>query len=369
MSTLKATNLQHKDSSNPNVVLYADGSTSIRNLQNLAPSLIQNGAMTVHQRGTSQTNVGSAFGYFVQDRWCIAANGGPARFTMSSEADAPAGFSKSLKMTTTTAGAIGTNQYVKVYQPIEALNCQLLNFGSANARTISLSFWVKSSVTGTYNLNAYHQDANRRYSTTYTIDVANTWEYKSLVIPGDTGGSINDDNGYGLSVDFVLAAGSGFTSNDQNDKWIDDTGNARHFGQGVDLGATNGQTWQVTGVQLTATDAPIEFQHEDYGTTLAKCQRYFERTNLTGHVMVKTGLNNEFRGTYFYKTAKRAGAIVTRVSNDGGSLKCQPGGVAVSNLTFQWPGTNQVAILVDGNTNWNSQSFEDTVLINIGADL
>ena len=273
MSTLKATNLQHKDSSNPNIVLYSDGSTSIRNLQNLARNLVINGEMTVSQRTTSTTNVTTG-AYRACDRFQFAV-GALGTWTVEQDADAPAGFGYSMKMTCTTADASpAAGDTAWLLQSMEAQNLQGLAVGTNSAKPLNLSFWVKSNKTGNASVGLLQGDAsNRMFSATYEIEAADTWEHKTISITADTGGTINNDNGDGLRIDWWLNSGSTYTGG-STQSWgalVSNNRNPSNLGVG---GAAN-DYFAITGVQLTATDAPIEFQHEDYGTTLAKCQRYY----------------------------------------------------------------------------------------------
>ena len=272
MSTLKATNLQHKDSSNPNVVLYADGTTSIRSLQNFASNLVINGAMTVSQRTTSTTSV-TAGAYRACDRFQFAV-GALGTWTVEQDDDAPAGFGYSMRMTCTTADASpAAGDTAFLLQSIEAQNLQGLAVGTNSAKPLNLSFWVKSNKTGNASVGLLQGDAsNRMFSATYEIKAADTWEHKTIAITADTGGTINNDNGDGLRIDWWLNGGSDYTGGSAQ-SWgalVAANRNPSNLGVG---GAAN-DYFAITGVQLTATNGAIEFQHEDISTTLAKCQRY-----------------------------------------------------------------------------------------------
>jgi len=243
-------------------------------------NLIINGAMQVTQRGTSTTSANSA-GYFEgADRMRRSENNlGSATFTREQSTDAPEGFSYSLKETTTTVSD-GTTD--RAYRPlnirIEGQNLQHLAWGTSAAKSITFSFWVKSSVTGTYSIAVLSYDSSNYISitTTYTISSANTWEYKTVTIPGNTNANIRNTNEKGLDIMWCAGTGSNFTSTDST-SWGDYGSGGWHYGQTADVCGTLNATWQVTGVQLEVGSQATDFEHRSYGEELALCQRYFQR--------------------------------------------------------------------------------------------
>lgn len=248
-------------------------------------NLLINGAMQVSQRGDS-TGV-STQGYHGPDRFDLGVNGRDQWVvTISTTSDAPDGYSNSFKLQTTTAEtSITDTEYVMVRQVIEAQNLQHLNYGTSSAKQLTASFWVKSSVAATFGVFMYQYDGNRTIGSTYTINSANTWEYKTVTFAGDTGGTINDDNGSGQYLAFTLAAGSDLTTTD-NTSWGSYSAGKFGFGHSTAANAvmtTLNATWQVTGVQLEVGSQSTPFEHEPYETTLRKCQRYFYKvTGLPG---------------------------------------------------------------------------------------
>ena len=243
-------------------------------------NLIINGAMQVAQRGTSITGI-SGNGYKALDRMRHSETGiSTAIFTQEQVSDAPDGFSNSLKLTTTTAeGGIPANGRLSVIDyRIEAQDLQHLKYGTSDAKKITLSFWVKSSLTGLTTVGIYAPDGDRSIGRSYTINSANTWEYKTLTFDGDTGGTINNDNGVGLEILFQVAAGSDYTSTPLQTSW----GASSNFndelngGNTLNLVDTLNATFQITGIQLEVGSAATEFEHRSYGEELALCQRYFE---------------------------------------------------------------------------------------------
>jgi hypothetical protein len=235
-------------------------------------NLIINGAMQVAQRGTSST---SGTGYNTVDRVNIViGNTDELSLTQAQVSDAPDGFANSYKLTTSTAEtALAADERVAVDFVLEAQNLQQLKYGTASAESVTLSFWVKSSVTGNYAFWLYQDDATRGYATTYTVNSANTWEQKIITVPGDTSGVINDDNGRGMTLRFHVAAGSSYVGGTQN-SWLAYASNTEAAGQVADIATTLNATWQVTGVQLELGSTATPFEHRSYGDELARCQRY-----------------------------------------------------------------------------------------------
>jgi hypothetical protein len=239
-------------------------------------NVIINGAMQVAQRGTSVSS--SAGGYLTADRWSTTISN-LGTWTQSVENDAPtgSGFRKSLKMLCTTADASPAAADVLVVREVlEGQNIQQFLKGTASAKQFSLSFWVKSNVTGTYIAALYDGNNARSVSASYTISASATWEKKTITFPADTTGAFNNDNAASLYVDFALGAGTDYTSGTLNTVWAAHNATKFYSGQ-LNLAAATSNYWQVTGVQLEAGAVATPFEFENYGTTLAKCQRYYCR--------------------------------------------------------------------------------------------
>ena len=242
-------------------------------------NLIINGAMQVAQRGTSVTGV-SGGGYETVDRFRTAYNGTPdeLRVTHAQVTDAPDGFSNSFKLTVTTPETtLAADERVRFHQRIEGFNLQQLAFGTSSALPITLSFYVKSSIAGTYGVDLKNNSAARQAAQSYTISSANTWEKKTLTFAGDTAGAFNNDNSNALNVSWALAAGTDYTSGTLATAFEAAT-NANTAPSGhVNLIGTDNATWQLAGVQLEIGEVATPFEHESYAETLRKCQRYFYR--------------------------------------------------------------------------------------------
>jgi hypothetical protein len=262
---------------------------------------IINGAMVVSQyNGTSSVSIDNTKNQYYIDRWAIQNNTGSAVFSYQQVTTAPTGFNNSLKITVTTAdGSLSSTAKSQIYQPIEGFNFADLGWGTASAKTITISFWVQSSVIGTFGGALNNESQNRSYPFTYAINVANTWEYKTVTIAGDTTGTwTGATNAIGVYVSFSLGAGTtrSGTAGAWNSNWNTSATGA------TNLLATNGATFYITGVQLEVGSTATSFDYRPYGTELALCQRYYYR-------LKATALNKVFNcGGQCYATT---GAIVS----------------------------------------------------------
>jgi hypothetical protein len=237
---------------------------------------IINGDMRIDQRNAGAA-VTTYFDYPV-DRFQVARGAGTENATFSAQrsTDAPSGgsFTNSLQFTVTAAEtSIAADERVDIRQRIEGFNFADLGFGVAGASPVTLSFWVRSSLTGTFGGALQNAASNRSYPYTYTISAANTWEYKTVAITGDTTGTWVKDNGNGLTVFWSLGAGTNRVGT--AGAW-NSNNNTGATGQ-VQLISTNGATWQVTGVQLEAGSVATPFERRDYGRELMMCQRYLKK--------------------------------------------------------------------------------------------
>ena len=183
----------------------------------------------------------------------------------------PAGFKNSILFTVGTGASPGAADECRFFQAIEGFNVADLGFGTANAQSVTISFRVRSSITGTYALNLRNDAGNRSYVATYTIDAANTWETKTVTIAGDTSGTWATDNSTGIMLRFDL--GSGSNANTTAGAW--QAGNFGRTSACVNWIATSGATFYITGVQLEAGTVASPFERRDYGRELAMCQRYY----------------------------------------------------------------------------------------------
>ena len=238
-------------------------------------NLVINGGMDIAQRGTSATGKTSA-GYYSADRWRLDISSA-GTWTQIQSTDVPTGqgFSNSIKLDCTTAdGSLGASDRVFIGQRIEDQDCVRTSKGTSSAKSLTASFWVKSNKTGTYILELYDSHNGRQIEKSYTIDSANTWEYKTITFAGDTTGAFANDNGIGFMLQFWLAAGSNYTSGTLSTSWAAGSAANRAVGQ-LNLADSTDNEWLLTGVQLEIGEKATEFEHEPYETTLKKCQRYY----------------------------------------------------------------------------------------------
>ena len=238
-------------------------------------NLILNGGMQVAQRGTSDASKTTA-GYHVMDRWKSDINN-VGTWTISQEADAPNGFATSLKYLCTSATSSPTSMYIN--QRIEGQNLQQTAKGTSDALPLTLSFWVKSNVTGVYTAEIYDADNIRHCGKAYTINQSGVWEYKTVTFPPDVIGSFDNDNNLSLYCAFWLAASeSTFGSGTFTGTWST-TNQVRKAENQVNLASATNNYWQITGVQLELGKVATPFEHRSYGEELALCQRYYTQTN------------------------------------------------------------------------------------------
>lgn len=320
------------------------------------PNLIINGAMTIDQRnsGSSVTPSNS----YTLDRFSTNTSQA-SKFTVQQDTTAPVNFVNSLKVTSSSAYTVGSGDVFTVYQNIEGQNISHLNWGSANAQTVTLSFKVRSSLTGTFGGAIVNSAQNRSYPFTYTISTANTWTDIAITVAGDTSGTWLTTNGIGIRVRFGLGAGSTYSGT--AGAWA----GANYFSAtgAVDVVATSGATWYITGVQLEVGETATPFEHEDFGTTLRKCQRYFQafktgrvNTSLvsiassTSQAIINMPLQVEPRALASYDGALASGTFT------------KTGTVAVN--AFPSNGDN-----VTGIPFWVCNSTEITVGLNTSATL
>jgi hypothetical protein len=239
---------------------------------------IINGAMVIDQRNAG-ASVSVTSSQYCLDRWNAAIlGGGTGRYSVQRSTTVPssATFINSQIVTVTTADASPSAIYgYSVYQPIEGFNISDLGWGTANAQTVTLSFWVRSSVTGTYGVTLGNDAGTAQYCATYTISSANTFEYKTITVAGPTSGTFNTGNTSGVVVGFGLGGGSSRTAS-SNNAWISPAGGylLSQASGGINLMATNGATFYITGVQLEKGSTATSFDYRPYGTELALCQRY-----------------------------------------------------------------------------------------------
>jgi hypothetical protein len=341
---------------------------------------IINPEMDIDQRNAGASVTPTAFVYTL-DRWyadCTAAS----KYSVQRNAGSvtpPAGFTNYLGVTSLAATTLGASDFYTIGQVIEGFNTADLAWGTASAATVTLSFWVRSSLTGTFGGVLNNSGGSRAYPFTYTITAANTWELETVTIAGDTSGTWLTNNGAGIEVKFSLGVGSTFAGT--AGAW---TGSNRFGVTGqVNVVATNGATWQITGVQLERGSNATSFEFRDYGRELILCMRYYERRTVgstANERLTTTGLSNGTTQAQFpvqHLVQKRASPAVNvgNLSNtsayDGGgagtptSWSLDNTGIFVTNI--QVSGLSGTASGRAIHWTWNNAS--PTPFIEISSEL
>jgi hypothetical protein len=296
-----------------NTVSYATLNTDLQSggyASNFKNRLI-NGAMVISQRGTSFSSSSVTNGDYQLDRWYAWCNNGSANATVVQSSTAPAGFINSFLFTNVTAVTVGSADRAQLTQAIEGLNITDLGWGTANAQPVTLSFWVRCSLTGQFGGSVQNNATNRSYPFIYTISAANTYEYKTITIPGDTTGTWLTTNAIGIQLNFDLGCGS--TLKGTAGTWA--ATNYRGATGDVNLTANAGATFYITGVQLEKGSTATSFDYRPYGTELQLAQRYYIAETLTGnHTFWIPSSTDSYRYfTYGYKATMRASPTVTGI--------------------------------------------------------
>ena len=294
MSTVKTNAIL--DASGGNTATINSMTPTADSLQGFRNRLI-NGEMVIDQRnnGASISPTSAAYGFAV-DRWPSYNSTAGSKFSIQRSTDAPSTFSNSTLVTSSSAYTVAAGDQFYFAQFIEGFNTADLAFGTASAKTVTLSFWVKSSLTGNFGGSLMNSAYNRSYPFTYTINSANTWEQKSVTIAGDTTGTwIGSTNGLGLRVHFGLGIGSTYSGT--AGAWV---AAERYAPTGaVSVVGTNGATWYITGAQLEVGSVATPFERIDYGRELIMCQRYFElvymnEVTIVGQCLSTSAVNAPF---------------------------------------------------------------------------
>ena len=288
ISTAQDTTLAGKLTTASTGIQFSDASTQTAAASPyVLKNRIINGDMRIDQRNAgASVSVGNGSVTFITDRWNVYEDTSGS-MTSQQSSTAPAGFINSLLLTVTSAGTATASQLCRLQQRVEGLNVSDLAWGSASAKTITISFWVRSSLTGTYCVNIRNSAVDRSYVATYTISAANTWEQKSVTIAGDTSGTWLTTNGVGMYVSWDL--GSGSNANTTAGSWI--AGNKENTSAQANWIGTASATFYITGVQLEQNTSATPFERRLYGQELTNCQRYYYRTTPTSGSVFGFGWN------------------------------------------------------------------------------
>ena len=325
MSTLKVNTIQDTTG---NDALTIDSSGNVTSSQGFVPStqlshrnLIINGAMQEAQRGTSATGQ-TGSGYTTVDRFRTGINS-LGTWTMTQSTDAPNGFSYSFKMNCTTAeSTISAADSCRLQYKMEGNDVQHLAYGTSDAKSLTFSCWVKSNKTGdaVFNLINLNSTQDRQSGHLLTINTADTWEYKTITIAGDTSYAIESGNNQELFFDIWLNGGSNYTSGTRNGTYVNQSSTNYYVDGNLGLGGSTSDYFQITGVQLEVGSVATPFEHRSYGEELARCQRYYyQNGNNVWYCYLYRGDNRQL-ATVHYPTTMRAVPTVTNTWNDDGGV-------------------------------------------------
>jgi hypothetical protein len=278
---------------------------------------IINGAMMIDQRnaGASVTNTtGYVYGL---DRYSFIGSSAN-KFTFQQSSTAPNGFVNSYLITSSAATSLGASDYYFMRQNIEGFNVADLGWGTASAQTVTLSFWVRSSLTGTFGGSLRNSAENRSYPFSYTISSANTFEYKTITIAGDTSGTWLTNNGTGINLTFGLGIGSSLSGT--SGSW---SGSNYYSATGAtSVVGTNGATFYITGVQLEKGSTATSFDYRPYGTELQLCYRYYETFGHAGSGRVSGSSTTSLGYSSLWTVTKRATPTITLLSGFTNQIVC-----------------------------------------------
>ena len=279
----------------------------------IGKNIIINGSHEVAQRGAAITGMGAASAYTPVDMWHIIASGTAGRVTGSQVAGplAATGHGNAVKIDVTTVdSSVASGDIMSLRTSVEAQNLQQLQWGVATAKSVTLSFWMKSPKAGTHCVSIYQEDDGRFFIREFTIASADTYEYFAITFPGDTGGTIDTNNGAGIRIDWPLICGSGEAGS--ADAWTSGGKFATSNQQNL-LDSTDNNV-ELAGVQLELGTVATDFEHEPFSVTMAKCQRYFNRITAEedNDSFAFYGCTDSDRGTtFFYTVPMRASPTVS----------------------------------------------------------
>jgi hypothetical protein len=306
---------------------------------------IINGDCRIDQRNAGASVTITTNNTYTIDRW-TAYTAQASKYSIQQNAGSvtpPVGFTNYLGCTSLSAYSVTSSDYFFFRQVIEGLNVADLGWGTANAQPVTLSFWVRSSLTGTFGGSIRNGNSDRSYPFSYTVSSANTFEYKTITIPGDTTGTWATNNTAGLQVSYSLGAGSTFSGTAgawAAGSYIQPTGATSVVG-------TNGATFYITGVQLEKGSTATSFDYRPYGTELQLCQRYFERIDSALGGIVSVGQAYDTGAIFVpisFKATKRAAPTFSTTgtwvglnasgNGAGGSLSLNLGETNFARLTL-----------------------------------
>jgi hypothetical protein len=306
---------------------------------------IINGDMRIDQRNAGASVTPTADATYTIDRWSSRL-GAASKFSIQRNAASvtpPVGFTNYLGITSLSAYSIGSSDYFAEEHRIEGFNIADLAWGTASAAPVTISFWIRSSLTGTFGGAITNNAQNRSYPFTYTINSANTWEKETITIAGDTSGTWLTDNNVGAAIRFGFGAGSTFSGT--AGAWS--AGNFFSATGATSVVGTNGATFYVTGVQLEKGSTATSFDYRSYGTELALCQRYYWKATLPGATFttnLSTHATTRMPVTMRAIPTLDSGATFTAATGNNGTVALNSGtgytasgdGVGIYNSANNW---------------------------------
>ena len=300
-------------------------------------NIIINGDMTVNQRNTSVSGI-TGNGYNTVDRMFLGCSSA-GTWTQSKDTTVPTGqgFANSLKMDCTTAdGSLSAADNCIIQQRIEGQNLQYIKKGTSSAESLTVSFWVYATKTGTNIVELYDNANTRQISKSYTISSSDTWEKKTLTFAGDTSGTLANDNSSAMTLLFWIAAGSNFTSGTLNTSWASATNANRAVGQ-VNHADSTSNNFYITGIQMEAGDTASEFEFLPYEVNLNRCYRYYFKTQSSQWLYAINSTNNNSRSEVVFKNTMRSTPTATVAFSASGT------GTGTQNANI-----NHVTVYVNG---------------------
>ena len=346
MSQINVDAIRSANGTGDAISLTASDKTCTANITNFPHrNLLINGAMNISQRyGTTSTNVAADAHSYVLDRWMVSNSSGGGTFAVQQVEDGPAEFNYSHKVTTSVVDDGGADSFCVMQQRIEGYNGNHLGFGTANAKTVTISFWVKSSLTGTFGASLVAGNYDKMYVFQYTISSANTWEKKTVTIAGPTsGGTYYKTNSRYCVLYIDLGSGSNAEASAANNWAATGTWMYGHRIAGNQKVSTNvNATWQITGVQMEVSDYATDFEHKKYSDELKDCYRYYYQGGIndinTSTEWIKLiltrsgGLRNA--NVMFRETMRAAPTVTLTGQFDDGGATIVAGGIGIERCTF-----------------------------------
>ena len=283
-------------------------------------NIVINGAMQVAQRGTSATSTGFQTCDRIQ---FLTNNTDNFAFTVSQSSTAPDGFSTSQKLDCTTAeSSLDADELARFLYKIEGQDVQHFNYGSSASEEVTVSFYVRSNVTGVYTVEfRLNAAGDSTITKQYTISSANTWERKILKLPTNTATSITNDNSNRFEFAFCVAAGSNFTTGSLGTSWATTATSSRYAGQAANIMSSTDNEWYITGIQIEVGSVATPFEHRSFGEELALCRRYYYQPDLASDRMISMVLrpDNKRQFQHFFPVQMRADPTSTVTYDADGS--------------------------------------------------